>query len=201
MGVRAAAAAVVTTALDVDRLTGPLVLAFASDPMVRWMLPDPDRFLVHFPVIVQVHAMRVVEHGGAFHTPGFRAAALWYPPGVEVDGAAIGAVFERSVAPDRAEVVAEVFGRMAPHKPAGPHWYLRQVGVDPAAQGRGYGSLLLRAGLDACDRAGLPAYLEATTPANRRLYERFGFAADDEVQVADSPTLWPMTRPARAGAA
>jgi RimJ/RimL family protein N-acetyltransferase len=43
------------------------------------------------------------------------------------------------------------------------------------------------------DAAGLPAYLEATTEASRRLYERFGFVATGEVPVA-GPRPWAMLR-------
>jgi GNAT superfamily N-acetyltransferase len=186
--------AVVTTAIDIERLTAPLVLAFAADAMVRWLLPDPQQFLLYFPQIVQVHARRVVAHGGAFHTADFRGAALWYPPGSQVDGEALGQVLARAVAPQRLQTALTLFARMGEYKPAGSHWYLRQIGVDPALQGRGYGSLLLRQGLETCDRAGLPAYLEATSSANRRLYEAFGFVAAAELQIADSPPLWPMTR-------
>jgi predicted GNAT family N-acyltransferase len=184
----------VTTAIDVDRLTAPLVLAFASDAMVRWLLPDPQSFLLWFPAIVHVHATRVVAHGGAFHTPDFRGAALWYPPGTRVDGEALVEVLERAVAPPRVRTAMALFARMAEHRPAGPHWYLRQIGVDPAMQGMGYGSLLLRQALETCDRADSPAYLEATSPTNRKLYERFGFVATGELQLDDSPPMWPMAR-------
>lgn len=187
-------AAAAATTRDADRLTGPLLLAFASDPLVRWLLPDPRDFLLYFPRIVQVHVKRLVEHGGAFHTPDFRAAALWYPPGVAVDSAALGELLERAVGPDRLDTAVSLFTRMAEYKPAGGHWYLRQIGVDPALQGRGYGSALLRTALETCDRAGLPAYLEATSPTNRALYERFDFVVLDELQVGDSPSLWPMRR-------
>lgn len=186
--------AIVTGAADVDRLTAPLVLAFASDPVVRWLLPGPQEYLRHFPTIVQLHARRVVAHGGAFHTPDFRSAALWYPPGSHVDGAAVAELLARAVAPERLDQMMALFASTGQHKPAGPHWYLRQIGVDPAMQGKGHGSSLLRHALGLCDRAGLPAYLEASSAANRKLYERFGFAAMAELQVRDSPSLWPMTR-------
>lgn len=99
---------------------------------------------------------------------------------------------------NRLEDVASLFTQMAEHKPTVRHWYLRQIGVDPAVRGRGYGSELLRRGLEKCDHDGAPAYLKATSPANRRLYERFGFVAEAELQAGESPPLWPMTRPAQA---
>ncbi|WP_412099042.1 GNAT family N-acetyltransferase [Defluviimonas sp. D31] len=41
------------------------------------------------------------------------------------------------------------------------------MGVDPAFQGRGHGSGLMRHGLAACDRDRQPVYLEATSLNNR----------------------------------
>jgi ribosomal protein S18 acetylase RimI-like enzyme len=188
---------VVTRAGEIERLVAPLVLAFSTDVMVRWLLPEPRQFLQYFPRVVQVHANRVVEYGGAFHTTDFRGASLWYPPGVEIDGESLAEVLEQAVEPRRLEIIAALFSQTAAHKPAGHHWYLRQVGVDPQVQGQGYGSLLLRPALDACDRAGVPAFLEATNTANRRFYERFGFETVGELRIEDSPTLWLMTRGAQ----
>src|SRR6266540_346463 len=78
-----------------------------------------------------------------------------------------------------------------------PHWYLPLIGVDPVHQGRGLGSALLRHALKNCDRDHLPAYLEATSPSSRRLYERHGFEATGEIQDAESHTMWPMLREPR----
>jgi GNAT superfamily N-acetyltransferase len=51
---------------------------------------------------------------------------------------------------------------------------LKLLHTDPAQQGRGAGSLLLKALAEETDRLGLPAYLEATKVA-KPLYEKFGF--------------------------
>jgi GNAT superfamily N-acetyltransferase len=83
--------------------------------------------------------------------------------------------------------------RKHPRQP--PHWYLATIGVTPAWQGRGYGAALLRPVLDRCDRDGTPAYLEASSPRNRALYERHGFEVLEECQYAsDSPPMWRMWR-------
>jgi predicted N-acetyltransferase YhbS len=66
--------------------------------------------------------------------------------------------------------------------------------VVPAAQGRGLGSALRRPVLDRADQAGLPAYLEATSPHNTALYERHGFRPAAPFAVDDGPALWPMWR-------
>lgn len=43
---------------------------------------------------------------------------------------------------------------------------------------------------------GAVAYLESSNPLNVPLYERFGFEVIAEIQTGDSPTIWPMLRPA-----
>ena len=92
-----------------------------------------------------------------------------------------------------------VFEQMAQVHPAGEHWFLPLIGVDPVAQGRGLGSALLRHGLAPCDRDGLPAYLEATSPGNRALYERHGFRVIEVLQAGSSPPMWAMLREPRSG--
>lgn len=44
------------------------------------------------------------------------------------------------------------------------------------------------------DARGDAAHLEATSPDNRRLYERHGFEVTGEIVVPDGPTLWAMWR-------
>jgi len=79
-----------------------------------------------------------------------------------------------------------------PHE---PHYYLPIIGVDPAAQGQGIGSSLLRPVLERADREGMPAYLEATTPRNRALYARHGFEDVDVLHLPyDGPPMWRMWR-------
>ena len=72
------------------------------------------------------------------------------------------------------------------------------IGIGPGWQGRGFGSALLRPILERCDRERLPAYLEASSPRNRALYERHGFEVAEEMRVSDSPPLWRMWREAKS---
>jgi len=50
--------------------------------------------------------------------------------------------------------------------------------------------------LSRVDRDGAPAYLEATSERNARLYERHGFEVCGRICVGDIPPLIPMMRPA-----
>jgi ribosomal protein S18 acetylase RimI-like enzyme len=86
---------------------------------------------------------------------------------------------------------------MASYHPTEPHWYLPLIGVDPAYQGLGFGSALLRHALRQCDDDHVPAYLESSSPANIPLYERHGFVVLGTIQVGSSPPITPMLRVAR----
>ena len=78
------------------------------------------------------------------------------------------------------------------------HAFLFAIGVVPAAQGRGVGGALIRAGLERVDAAGLPCYLESTKQANVPLYRHFGFEPLPLMALpAGCPPIWPMWRPAR----
>ncbi len=125
------------------------------------------------------------------------AAALWLPPGVESDSDALGGLIEELVPPEKQAVIGEVVEGMGQYHPHEPHWYLAMVGVDPARQGQGLGSAMLKAGLERCDADGLISYLESSNPKNVPLYERHGFEVMGLIQPGDFPPLYPMIRPAR----
>ncbi|MBY9018609.1 MAG: GNAT family N-acetyltransferase [Candidatus Lokiarchaeota archaeon] len=56
------------------------------------------------------------------------------------------------------------------------HWYLQTLGVEPAHQGKGYGSLLMEYMLEKIDNTNaLPVFLETSTDINVKFYKRFGF--------------------------
>jgi len=185
---------------ELEPAVASLTLAFASDPFARWVFPSSDRFLECFPEVARIHGMRSVDRGGVVRTSDGFGAAIWFPPGVAPDTDALQALFERSMSEAERSRVFAVFGEMDRFHPHGEHWYLRLIGVDPSVQGRGHGSALLRHTLARCDSEGLPAYLEATTERSAVLYERHGFEATGRIQIGESPTLWPMLRPARGRA-
>jgi len=83
--------------------------------------------------------------------------------------------------------------------PPGAYYLLQFIGVEPAGQGRGIGSALLAHTLERCDREGARAYLDATSPDNKRLYERHGFQAGEPYALAGGPPLWPMAREPNGG--
>ena len=187
----------ITPTTDRERAIGTIVAAFITDPVVRWVYPDVSQYLTVFPRFVDAFGGRAIDNGSAHSIADHAAVALWLGPGVEPDGETMGQIMADSISPERMDDLggfAEMQAAMHPHE---PHWYLPLIGVDPARQGRGLGSALLAHAAALVDRERVPAYLEATSPDNRRLYERHGFVVVNEIQYGASPTMWGMRRDPR----
>ena len=172
-----------------------IVLGFAADPMARWVWPDSSEYLRMMPRFVRAFGGPAFEHDTAYITEGVRAAALWLPPDVEPDHAAMGALMEESLRPEIAEDLGSIMKSMAEHHPNQPHWYLPLIVVDTNWIGRGLGALLMKHALRRCDEEGIPAYLESSNPRNISLYERLGFNIVGRIQCGSSPVMTPMLRP------
>ena len=181
------------TAEDEAAVFAVLTLAFSSDPASRWTWPDPKTFIAAFPRFAKAFGGAAFAKGTA-HRIGSVGAALWLPPGAGPDEEAMGTLMMETADAGTAVDGPNLMQQMASHHPKEPHWYLPLIGIDPAHQGKGLGSALLKHATDICDRDGMPAYLESSNLANVALYERHGFAALGRIQVGGSPVLTPMLR-------
>jgi GNAT superfamily N-acetyltransferase len=179
-----------------ERVLSTVTAAFLTDPMMRFVLPEPAVYLRYAPVIAVGMAGPAFAEGTAFVSEDFRGAALWLPPGVHADPGEMNELLPAVVPPDHvADIVATTEDMAAAH-PDEPHWYLPLVGVEPLAQGRGLGAALMKATLQRVDAAGGVAYLESSNPRNISLYERFGFQIIGRIQHGKGPLMTPMVRPA-----
>jgi len=188
------------TGADLPDLVDTLTAAFLADPLMCWWMPDPQRrpqiLRALFEVVVDVNH----PYGGLYTTdPASAAGAVWVPPGCQPAGGQADELvgWYLDAAAETAERALVVLESMERHHPVEPHAYLFLLGARPEWQGRGLGSALLRQVLDRCDRDATPAYLEATSPDNRRLYLRHGFEVTGEIRLPDGPSLWPMWREPR----
>lgn len=182
---------------DEAAVTAILMLAFCANPPTRWLFPDPGRYVQLYPRFVRAFGGAAFAQGSADLLADGSGAALWLPPGIDFDAAALVELMSEAIEPERRDVSFMLLGELGRHRPSQPHWYLPLIGVDPARKLRGHGSTLLRHALRRCDRDHMPAYLESSDPKNVPLYERHGFVVQATVQVADSPPLFPMFREAR----
>jgi GNAT superfamily N-acetyltransferase len=191
---------------DLHALAGVIAEAFLDLPPARWLIADPAERRRVFPGYFLIFAEYILAAGVVYVTGDRSAAALWMPAGAEPqeppDGyyarlrAATGARVERFAAFDEA---------LDRHHPAGvAHHHLAFLAARPDRQGRGLGTALLAAHHQTLDQAGLPAYLEASSDRNRRLYLRHGYALmpGAPYHLPDGgPPMWPMWREPQPGPA
>lgn len=187
----------ITPALDEERAIATLTTAFSNDPITRWVYPGAHDYLSYFPRLAHHFAGGAFANDGAHAAMDFGGVALWLAPGVASDEEAMGALLDESIPDARKEEMFGFLGQMEQFHPTDAHWYLPLIGVDPSMQGQGLGSALLRHALERCDRERLPAYLEASSPLNKALYQRHGFEEIGVIQSASSPPMWPMLRKPR----
>ncbi len=183
---------------DVPAIAEILADAFQDDRVFAWCIPDEGRRSATLPAFFELFAGAIAQSGEPYLATG--GAALWVPPGRPAVPSEreqeFGTAMEAIMAED-AERTFRIMAVLDENHPKEHHYYLPFLGVRRTDQGQGIGSALLRAVLRRCDAQGIPAYLEATSEANRRLYERHGFVAKDELSVGGCPPLYPMWREPR----
>ena len=184
-------------AADTAWMGAALAAAFEPDPIFRWCIPDAAVRGKRLPRIFAAIVECLAPHGETYVDAGRTGVALWVPPGATpLSDAAeqrLGQQLGRLPEADAARFGA-ISAEMAEQHPHDPHRYLWFVAVHPSGQGQGVGGRLLEDMLARCDAEGEPAYLEATSESNRRLYQRHGFRVTGEITAADSPSMWQMWR-------
>jgi len=182
---------------EASNVISGLTLGFSADPFIRWLYPEAEEFLNHFPRVINFFGGRAFDHGCAFRNEDFTAGALWLPPTVYPDEEQLVACFEQTVAQEKHNALFETLGQMNQYHPDEDCWHLAFIAVDPVGQGKGVGSALLETSLRHCDNDGRPAYLESTNPANLSLYKRYGFEEMGVIKADQAPPLFPMLRVAQ----
>jgi GNAT superfamily N-acetyltransferase len=182
-----------------SQIVKTLCRAFFDDRIYRWLVPDDAQRRRSAAIFYSHFVDACWPHGAVYAAGAGAGAALWIPPGKELVTGEQAETFMRdllaSVEDDAASArMALLFQMLDDNHPADACWYLAFMGVDPSAQGQGLGTRLLAAVLTQADRDQVPAYLEASCPENRRLYERHGFQTMRELTVADSPAIYAMWR-------
>jgi ribosomal protein S18 acetylase RimI-like enzyme len=174
-----------------------LVLAFAADPVERWLYPEAQQYLSAFPKFLAAFGGTAFAQQTAWSLGEFSAVALWLPPGTEADGDAITATLGATVSADKLDDTFAVLGQMDAVHPRYPHWYLPWFGVDAALQGKGLGSQLMKPCLEIVDASHLRAYLETPNPRTIPFYQRHGFEVTGEARAGTCPPITFMLRAAR----
>ena len=185
------------TGADLPAVVETLTAAFVDDPVFVWWVPDPRRRRQLLPPFFEITVDLNHPHDEIYTAdPLPAAAAVWIPPGHQPVGEAAEEMLAAytEAAEEAAERLLTAFRLAGEVHPTQPHAYLFLLGTRPLWQNQGLGSALLREVLECCDRDGIPAYLEASSAANQRLYQRHGFEVTGEIVLPDGPSLWPMWR-------
>jgi ribosomal protein S18 acetylase RimI-like enzyme len=185
---------------DANAIARTLGHAFLDDPVLMYFLPDERTRAAKLPRLFRMLFKLGLPHGACYVTGGCEAVTLWRPPdrwhlsfweyilnGPELLGIFGAGALNAMTMMDRIEKV----------HPKKPHWYLQTIGTEPAMQGKGYGSLIMRDRLAATDAASVDCYLESSKITNIPIYKSFGFEVTGEIKIPNGPTLWPMWRNAR----
>lgn len=188
---------------DIPSLAGVLARAFRNDPMVVWPFVTGDdldaRIRDHFG-----HVDGLFAHEGWIHQSADGAGIMaLIPPGREDRSRAIDALAIEGMAaltPDGGRRYGAFWAWIETCHPAGLHWLLDQLAVEPEAQGRGIGSAMLQFAIVRAARDGLPLFLETGVRRNVELYQRFGFEVMHEADApGGGPHVWFMCREPGSG--
>ena len=188
----------VRIALPQDRpaIAAMLARAFADDPAMRFIFPDPADRAKRLPRLFALLFESDGPVGMRLVTNGIEAATLWRAPGRAATGIwemirhgpamlhALGGAVGRAL---------RVADAIDAHHPGHAFWYLHIAGCDPAFQGRGVGGAIVRDGLARIAASGLPCYLETPLEKNISFYRGLGFELTEVWDVpGGGPRFWSM---------
>ncbi|MEM9817288.1 MAG: GNAT family N-acetyltransferase [Cyanobacteria bacterium P01_D01_bin.6] len=183
-----AADIVVLKSADFATAASHLSAAFSQDPLISYFLPEAasakQKALKHLSTAF----LKFSQSYGHIYTTAEnpKGVAIWLPPEAfqitflqlwkAITSGLIASPFylrwNRIV--DFISLVnteIQLHNKLCPE----PHWYLGMLGVSPECQGQGIGGKLLQPVLEKVDRTKMPCYLETTTTAAVRFYQRHGF--------------------------
>jgi GNAT superfamily N-acetyltransferase len=182
------------------KMAAVLARAFYDDPIFTWVVDKRgDRLrLFERSFNLYLHKLWTGQDYECYTTENIVGALIGERRG---HGEAGGLVQLRLLPP-----MLAIYGRLLPRvvralraaesrHPTDPHYFLVVAGVLPDWQRLGGAATVLRGVLERCDGERLPAYLDATSPRNRALYERHGFEVTEEFSMGPgSPPSWRMWR-------
>ena len=186
----------IARAVDAEEVGRTLAEGFSDDPVVTWVFQEPGRSAKLSTFFDFLAGAALVPLGATYLVPG--SCAAWTPPDTppwpQERSARFTALLQQECTPADVARLGEVNAAEQMHHPKERCWYLGLIGTTPAAQGRGYGSALLKHSLRTVDGSGLPAYLESTNPRNVPFYQRHGFEATGLIELPDGPSLHDVAR-------
>ena len=189
------------TDADVDAVSISLARAFHDDPVKLHLTGGTTLSEQRVAPFFRAFQRMQMPHGHVYTTADLGAAAIWAPPGhwkVPFTSVLKNAPTFLKLYGWRFLPNLQVLSDMERKHPDDPHYYLEIIGTDPAHQGKGYGTALMRPMVERADAEGVGMYLESSKESNVPFYARFGFEVRDTLDHRrGGPRMWLMWREPR----
>ena len=180
---------------EIDYVARAIAIGYFHDVFFEWCVPEEDvrHHIVTEYYKIYLHAPGCVAHVLERPGHGITGAAVWLPHDVD-EG--IYEAIDRVVGKYKPQFAAVGRKSHDSEPPMAPFYQLVGFAVSKAAQGQGFGGMLLGYHLDILDRAGIPTYLEASTPYfGGGVYGKFGYQPVGELMTFDGgAVLYPLWR-------
>lgn len=178
---------------QVVRARDVLAAAFADDPLMQWLFPEPvgraDAVAAWLGVFLEGFAASAVVDTVLGDDGSIAGVALWRLGATEVQfpvAPTVGGLLVALLGPERAVQFGTGLRAFATNKPEPPFHYLQFLAVHPAHQGHGLGRQLVQHGLQRASAAGVGVYLESTNSANLAFYHSLGLQPAGEFTLEPS---------------
>ncbi|MEM9738506.1 MAG: GNAT family N-acetyltransferase [Pseudomonadota bacterium] len=181
---------------DARRVGDLIAKAFETDPVNLYVFGRARAIQSGMRIL----ARSVYVPAGYSFLQGDDGATMWLPPGASpgfgwLAQLTFAVSMNRFATKGAMKRAMGLSAQMSEHHPTAPHMYLFTIGAVPEARGKGIGKSLLEPVLMACDRDGVPVYLENSNPVNCGFYRAHGFETITRFQVGgDGPVMEPMWR-------
>jgi len=188
---------------DITRCAEVLTAAFMADPFYRFVFPDAERRARLLPWLLRKLLAYASRYGLLFTDADHHGISFWLGPehtdlqlaGILRTGLFLFPFRVSFQEFKRSLQLTHISDRLHKHSISGQHFYLMEVGVEPAQQGRGLGRALVQAGLSRADELHVPCYLETYNPTNLGFYGSLGFqVVGSEKVLPSAPQVWGLLR-------
>lgn len=183
---------------------GVLARAFLDYSLFRYIFPDISERKTIIPYLFRYSLSYTMRYGDVFATSqDLEGIAVWlnsaYFPMTfwrVMKSVPLSTILNLGVkGGGRMQSAGEYLDRVHQRLLPSRHWFLQEIGVEPAFQGKGYASRLLQPVLNRIDMENSSCYLETQEETNVRIYEHFGFKVIDTSTIPRTTlTNWAMLR-------
>lgn len=170
-----------------------LTNAFATDPLLRWVYAQDERYLEHFEGFIYAYGGDPFRNGwGLTYEDQADGAVLWQLVDRMDDGKTLERFLMKTVTDSRRTDVVRVFKELGSLHPREPHCFFTFLGRNPLSARSP--SALVRSLCEYCDKNHIQIYGDATSRARALYYMQFNAKVKASVQRGTSPRYYGLIR-------